>query len=160
MNQLGITLGILLSYIIGDQLNWRWSAISGVFPAAVMSLCMVFMPETARWLVAHKKVSCSVTFLVSTNDSKFVLFQYSIDSGYTPPPPPPRIYVHLHVNKTNSVISTSDRSPSLIYPVLPEPIRPANTFLSFNRCHNPAAMYHYHINHLPIVVFSCIILIN
>ena len=64
MYQAAITLGILLSYVVGDQLNWRWSAIVGSFPSAVLCLCMIFMPETARWLVAFKREEKAKTNLL------------------------------------------------------------------------------------------------
>lgn len=54
-NQIGIVVGILSSYIIGHALSWRWSAIAGVGPPACMFVLMFFMPETARWLLAHLK---------------------------------------------------------------------------------------------------------
>ncbi|KAL9961391.1 hypothetical protein ACROYT_G030317 [Oculina patagonica] len=54
-NQIGIVTGILVSYIIGHSLNWRWSAIAGIGPPACMVILMIFMPETARWLLAHGK---------------------------------------------------------------------------------------------------------
>ncbi|KAJ7383684.1 Solute carrier 2 (Facilitated glucose transporter) member 8 [Desmophyllum pertusum] len=54
-NQIGIVTGILVSYIIGHALNWRWSAIAGIGPPACMVILMTFMPETARWLLAHNK---------------------------------------------------------------------------------------------------------
>ena len=45
----------MFSYVIGYFVNWRWSAIAGVGPSACLVLLMAFMPETARWLLAHKK---------------------------------------------------------------------------------------------------------
>ncbi|EDO32615.1 predicted protein [Nematostella vectensis] len=55
INQLGITAGILISYAIGYAFDWRWSAVAGSFPAALLVVLMAFMPETARWLIAKKK---------------------------------------------------------------------------------------------------------
>ncbi|XP_068706504.1 solute carrier family 2, facilitated glucose transporter member 8-like isoform X1 [Montipora foliosa] len=54
-NQIGIVSGILLSFVSGHYLDWRWSAIVGISPPACLFLCMIFMPETARWLLAHNK---------------------------------------------------------------------------------------------------------
>ena len=42
-----------MSYVIGHKLNWRGSAIAGIGPPALMVILMVFMPETARWLLAR-----------------------------------------------------------------------------------------------------------
>lgn len=44
-----------MSYVIGHELNWRGSAIAGIGPPALMVILMIFMPETARWLVARGK---------------------------------------------------------------------------------------------------------
>lgn len=54
-NQIGIVTGILMSYVIGYVVDWRWSAIAGVGPPACLVIFMFFMPETARWLLAHNK---------------------------------------------------------------------------------------------------------
>ena len=42
-----------MSYVIGHELDWRGSAIAGIGPPALMVILMVFMPETARWLLAR-----------------------------------------------------------------------------------------------------------
>ncbi|KAK3702397.1 hypothetical protein QZH41_007471 [Actinostola sp. cb2023] len=55
VNQLGIVSGILLSYVVGWALDWRWSAIVGAFPPALLVILMAFMPETARWYMTKKK---------------------------------------------------------------------------------------------------------
>jgi len=44
-----------MSYVIGHELDWRGSAIAGIGPPAVMVILMIFMPETARWLLARGK---------------------------------------------------------------------------------------------------------
>lgn len=44
-----------MSYVIGYVVDWRWSAIAGVGPPACLVIFMFFMPETARWLLAHNK---------------------------------------------------------------------------------------------------------
>ena len=44
-----------MSYVIGHELNWRGSAIAGIGPPALMVILMIFMPESARWLVARGK---------------------------------------------------------------------------------------------------------
>lgn len=62
-NQIGIVVGILSSYVIGHALSWRWSAIAGVGPPACMFVLMFFMPETARWLLAHLKEERAVKSL-------------------------------------------------------------------------------------------------
>ena len=58
LNQLMITVGILLSYIVGyafaDSENWRAMLLLAVVPAVALLLGMVFMPESPRWLVANR----------------------------------------------------------------------------------------------------------
>jgi SP family arabinose:H+ symporter-like MFS transporter len=63
LNQLVITFGILVSYIVGsttanmgDELwqmesSWRWAFGSQVFPAAVFILALQYIPESPRWLI-------------------------------------------------------------------------------------------------------------
>ena len=58
MNQLMITIGILVSYIsdylIANDANpfsWRWMFYVGVFPAVILFVGMFFVPETPRWLI-------------------------------------------------------------------------------------------------------------
>lgn len=57
INQLGITIGILLAYAIGDAFTWRQSSLAGAGPAALLFVLMLFMPETARWLLSREKES-------------------------------------------------------------------------------------------------------
>jgi len=57
LNQLMITVGILVAYIIDYLLApyaaWRWMFGLAVIPAAALFIGMYFMPETPRWLVSH-----------------------------------------------------------------------------------------------------------
>jgi SP family galactose:H+ symporter-like MFS transporter len=57
LNQLAITVGILVSYVVDaffapDQ-SWRWMLASGVFPAVALEVGVVFLPESPRWLLLH-----------------------------------------------------------------------------------------------------------
>ena len=58
MNQLMITVGILLSYVVGYAFagseNWRAMLLLAVVPAIVLLVGMIFMPESPRWLVANR----------------------------------------------------------------------------------------------------------
>ena len=54
-NQIGIVAGILVSFITGHALSWRWSAMIGTGPPTCMFILMIFMPETVSWLLAHGK---------------------------------------------------------------------------------------------------------
>ncbi|MGH3089587.1 MAG: sugar porter family MFS transporter [Rubrobacteraceae bacterium] len=54
LNQLMITIGILLSYVSGVALapveGWRWMFALAVIPALILFIGMFFLPETPRWL--------------------------------------------------------------------------------------------------------------
>ncbi len=55
-NQLMLTFGILVSYLVGYALApsgaWRWMVGLGAVPGIILSLGMLFLPESPRWLVA------------------------------------------------------------------------------------------------------------
>jgi SP family galactose:H+ symporter-like MFS transporter len=60
MNQLMITIGILVSYIsdylIANDANpfsWRWMFYIGLIPALILFIGMFFVPETPRWLIGR-----------------------------------------------------------------------------------------------------------
>ena len=57
LNQLAITSGILISYLINLAFagsgDWRWMFALGVIPAVILGVGVSFMPESPRWLVAH-----------------------------------------------------------------------------------------------------------
>lgn len=59
LNQLMITVGILVSYITDyflsndkNTASWRWMFLVGILPALVLLLGMFFLPETPRWLIS------------------------------------------------------------------------------------------------------------
>ena len=57
LNQLMITIGILLSYFAGVALapveGWRWMFALAVIPATFLFIGMFLLPETPRWLFEH-----------------------------------------------------------------------------------------------------------
>ena len=57
LNQLMITVGILLAFIVNALLAnsgaWRWMLGLAVIPSVVLFIGMYFMPETPRWLVSR-----------------------------------------------------------------------------------------------------------
>lgn len=60
LNQLMITVGILVSYITdyalsndSDPSSWRWMFGVGIVPALVLLIGMLFLPETPRWLMSR-----------------------------------------------------------------------------------------------------------
>lgn len=59
LNQLMIAFGGKVSYLSdfiiandSDPFSWRWMFIVGVFPAVIMLIGILFLPETPRWLIA------------------------------------------------------------------------------------------------------------
>jgi MFS transporter, SP family, galactose:H+ symporter len=55
LNQLLITIGILVSYLTdmafaNTENGWRWMFLVGLFPALILFIGMFMLPETPRWL--------------------------------------------------------------------------------------------------------------
>jgi MFS transporter, SP family, galactose:H+ symporter len=63
LNQLAITCGILVSYLVDYALAgsgaWRWMLGLAALPALLLGVGMVFLPESPRWLVAHGRVEAA-----------------------------------------------------------------------------------------------------
>ena len=60
LNQLCITAGILVSYLVGFALagvsdGWRWMVALGAVPGIILSLGMLVLPESPRWLAGHNR---------------------------------------------------------------------------------------------------------
>ncbi len=60
LNQLAITIGILCSYLINYAFtnidgSWRWMFGIGFVPALLLSLGMIVLPESPRWLVKQNQ---------------------------------------------------------------------------------------------------------
>jgi SP family arabinose:H+ symporter-like MFS transporter len=61
LNQLGITFGILVSYLINYMLrgwgvnSWRWMFASGALPSVAFFLFLFLVPESPRWLARSGK---------------------------------------------------------------------------------------------------------
>jgi sugar porter (SP) family MFS transporter len=57
LSQLAITIGILVSYLIGylfaQEGQWRWMLGVGAVPGLILALGMLVLPETPRWLAGH-----------------------------------------------------------------------------------------------------------
>ena len=61
LQQLAITLGILLAYfvnylfgiLIGGSSAWRWMLGFGILPAVILGIGMFRLPESPRWLVSE-----------------------------------------------------------------------------------------------------------
>jgi MFS family permease len=61
LNQLAITVGILVSYLIGYLFarhgEWRWMLALGAVPGVILSVGMLTLPETPRWLAGHGRMA-------------------------------------------------------------------------------------------------------
>jgi MFS family permease len=72
-NQLAITSGILIAYLVGFALSfsggWRWMLGLGAVPALALGIGMLFMPDSPRWLVAHGDVEKARGVLERIDDS-------------------------------------------------------------------------------------------
>ncbi|KAM6169219.1 solute carrier family 2, facilitated glucose transporter member 8 [Rhynchocyon petersi] len=53
--QLMVVTGILLAYMAGWILEWRWLAVLGCVPPSLMLVLMCCMPETPRFLLTQHK---------------------------------------------------------------------------------------------------------
>ena len=61
LNQLCITLGILISYLVGYGFasvpdGWRWMLGLGAVPGAVLAAGMLALPESPRWLAGRGRL--------------------------------------------------------------------------------------------------------
>ena len=61
LNQLCITLGILVSYLVGYAFattpeGWRWMLGLGAVPGAILAAGMLVLPESPRWLAGHNRL--------------------------------------------------------------------------------------------------------
>ncbi|KAL5704645.1 hypothetical protein ACHQM5_023038 [Ranunculus cassubicifolius] len=50
INQLSVTLGIMLVYLLGLFVNWRVLAVLGILPCTILIPGLFFIPESPRWL--------------------------------------------------------------------------------------------------------------
>ncbi|MEP7381920.1 MAG: MFS transporter [Gemmatimonadota bacterium] len=61
LNQLALTSGIVLSYLVDYGLSgaadgWRWMFGLAAVPAMLLAVGMVFLPDSPRWLVARGRI--------------------------------------------------------------------------------------------------------
>ncbi|CAA6673233.1 unnamed protein product [Spirodela intermedia] len=50
VNQLSVTIGIMLAYLFGLFLHWRALAVLGILPCTLLIPGLFFIPESPRWL--------------------------------------------------------------------------------------------------------------
>ncbi len=60
LNQLGVTVGILVAYVVdyffAASSNWRAMFAVGLIPSIVLLVGMILMPESPRWLISKRRV--------------------------------------------------------------------------------------------------------
>ncbi|KXJ27653.1 solute carrier family 2, facilitated glucose transporter member 8 [Exaiptasia diaphana] len=64
VHQTAITLGILLSYVVGVFCDWRDTAIPGIIMPALLIPVMMFLTDTPRWYLQHNKRSKALKALM------------------------------------------------------------------------------------------------
>lgn len=53
LQQLSVTIGIFIAYLIGTEITWRWAAVFPIFVTCIMTVGMFFMPESPRYDLAR-----------------------------------------------------------------------------------------------------------
>lgn len=76
-NQFAITIGIMCSYFINYAFttidgSWRWMFGIGLIPALLLSIGMVFLPESPRWLVKQNKMALAIKTLQKLRNNQDV----------------------------------------------------------------------------------------
>ncbi|CAM0953758.1 unnamed protein product [Alopecurus aequalis] len=56
VNQLSVTIGIMLAYLLGMFVPWRVLAVIGTLPCTVLIPGLFFIPESPRWLAKMNKM--------------------------------------------------------------------------------------------------------
>nr|BAA94383.1 glucose transporter 8 [Rattus norvegicus] len=75
--QLMVVTGILLAYVAGWVLEWRWLAVLGCVPPTLMLLLMCYMPETPRFLLTQHQYQEAMAAL---------RFLWGSEEGWEEPP--------------------------------------------------------------------------
>ena len=63
VNQLAVTMGILLATVFGVFCNWKWLALAGGLFPALLVIFMVKMPETPRWCFGKNQRTEAVRYI-------------------------------------------------------------------------------------------------
>jgi sugar porter (SP) family MFS transporter len=77
LNQLMITIGIVVSYLIDDLFagfdqGWRYMFLMGAIPALILGFGMFFLPASPRWLVAKGEEKKARQVLARLNPAELV----------------------------------------------------------------------------------------
>jgi MFS transporter, SP family, galactose:H+ symporter len=74
LNQLAITVGILVAYIVDAAFasngNWRSMVGFGILPALALGLGIAMLPESPRWLLLHRHKEKALAVLSRIRDPK------------------------------------------------------------------------------------------
>ena len=74
LNQLAITVGILLAYVVDAVFagsgNWRWMFAFGVVPAVALEVGIALLPESPRWLLLHQHKAEGLQVLTRIRDTQ------------------------------------------------------------------------------------------
>jgi sugar porter (SP) family MFS transporter len=74
LNQLAITVGILLAYVVDAAFagsgNWRWMFAFGVLPAIALEVGIAVLPESPRWLLLHQRKAEGLEVLTRIRDAQ------------------------------------------------------------------------------------------
>ncbi|EMA52169.1 sugar porter family MFS transporter [Halococcus thailandensis] len=77
LQQLMITIGILLAYVVNYAFapeflgitGWRWMLWFGAVPATVLAIGTYFLPESPRWLIEHDRIEEAKSVLSRIRDT-------------------------------------------------------------------------------------------
>ena len=76
LNQLAVTLGIVVSYLVDFALSgiqgWRWMFGLAAIPALILGIGMFFLPNSPRWLVSRGKTDQAHKNLKQIRDAEQV----------------------------------------------------------------------------------------
>ncbi|KAK2452380.1 hypothetical protein P8452_00160 [Trifolium repens] len=89
VNQLSVTIGIMLAYLLGLFVQWRYLAILGIIPCTLLIPGLFFIPESPRWLA---KMGMTEEF----ENSLQVLRGYETD-------------ISVEVNEIKTAVASSNR---------------------------------------------------
>ncbi len=79
LNQLMITIGLLVSYVTdyglsndNDVESWRWMFLVGFYPSIILLVGMFFLPETPRWLMSKNRWDEGKKVLIAVEDPALI----------------------------------------------------------------------------------------
>ena len=77
LNQLAITSGILLAYVVDAAFapsdGWRFMFAFGAIPAVVLGLGIAVLPESPRWLLLHRRKEEAINVLTRIRGTQDVM---------------------------------------------------------------------------------------